>query len=196
MKKLLLIITFAIMALCSNAQSNSEHLKFKGVPIDGTVTEFAKRLEEKGFKTLKAQGDTYCMVGDFAGKSNCIVPLLFTKSTKEVYGVGVIPSICKTWNELVSQYNKFKDNLCIKYGEPDYCEEKFKNYTPSSELGKFSAVERGECDYATLFKLENGSIFLSITSTEIFGVKSCCILLGYTDKENEAKEKQNAIDDL
>lgn len=196
MKKLLLIITFAIAALCANAQSNSEHLKFKGVPIDGTVTEFAKKLEEKGFKTLMAQGDTYCITGDFAGYSNCMVYLMFTKSTKEVYGVGVIPSFCKTWNELISQYNKFKNNLTIKYGEPTGCIEEFKSYTPHSDQSKFYAVERGDCDYKTLFETESGSITVGISSTKNDGEALCSIAVVYTDKANKEKEDQNVIDDL
>lgn len=196
MKKLLLIITFAIMALCSNAQSNSEHLKFKGVPIDGTVTEFAKKLEEKGFKTLINQGDSYIMTGDFAGYSDCLIVFMNTKNTKEVYGVGVIPSFCDTWSELILQYDTFKSNLTQKYGKPTGSIEKFNGGTPSSDMSKFYAVQFGDCDYKTWFELENGSISVAITSKKKGSEKSCYVVLIYTDKVNEAKEKQNAIDDL
>lgn len=196
MKKLLLIITFAFAALCSNAQASSEHLKFKGVPIDGTVTEFAKKLEEKGFKTLMAQGGSYIMSGDFAGYSDCMIVLMNTKSTKEVYGIGVIPSFCDTWSELISQYDTFKDNLTTKYGEPTGCTEEFKGWTPSSDMSKFYAAQIGDCDYKTLFELKNGSIAVAITNKKKGSEKSCYVVLIYTDKVNEAKEKQNVIDDL
>lgn len=196
MKKLLLIITFAFMALCSNAQSNGEHLKFKGVPIDGTVTEFAKKLEEKGFKTLMNIGDTYIMTGDFAGYPNCTIYFLSTKSTKEVYSVGVVPSYSDTWSELISQYDTFKKNLTIKYGKPEGCIETFNGGTPSSDLGKIYATEMGDCNYRTWFKTENGSIAVTITNKKKGGEKSSYVILIYTDKVNEAKEKQNVIDDL
>ena len=40
MKRNLFLLLFAIATLSTFAQTTSEHLTFKGVPIDGTLTEF------------------------------------------------------------------------------------------------------------------------------------------------------------
>ena len=40
MKKLIVSFAFVLIALTSYAQSSSEHLTFKGIPIEGSMTEF------------------------------------------------------------------------------------------------------------------------------------------------------------
>ena len=45
MKRNLFLLLFAIATLSTFAQTTSEHLTFKGVPIDGTLTEFVSKLK-------------------------------------------------------------------------------------------------------------------------------------------------------
>lgn len=49
MKKLIVSFAFVLIALTSYAQSSSEHLTFKGIPIEGSMTEFCQKLKAKGF---------------------------------------------------------------------------------------------------------------------------------------------------
>ena len=44
MKKLIVSFAFVLIALTSYAQSSSEHLTFKGIPIEGSMTEFCQKL--------------------------------------------------------------------------------------------------------------------------------------------------------
>ena len=46
-KKVLLSLAFVVVALTAFAQTESEHLKFKGVPIDGTLREYVSKILEK-----------------------------------------------------------------------------------------------------------------------------------------------------
>ena len=47
MRKLIVAFAFMVIALTSYAQSGSEHLTFKGIPIEGSMTEFVtiQRIE-------------------------------------------------------------------------------------------------------------------------------------------------------
>ena len=47
MRKLIVSFAFMVIALTSYAQSSSEHLTFKGIPIEGSMTEFCQKLKSK-----------------------------------------------------------------------------------------------------------------------------------------------------
>ena len=51
--------------ICSKAIQ--EHLTFKGVPIDGTLSEYVAKMKSAGFKYLGEQDGTAILQGDFAG---------------------------------------------------------------------------------------------------------------------------------
>ena len=42
MKKVIVSFAFVLIALISYAQSNSEHLTFKGIPIEGSMSELCQ----------------------------------------------------------------------------------------------------------------------------------------------------------
>lgn len=67
MKKIILFFATLFMSVISFAQSNSEHLTFKGVPIDGTLSEYVAKMKSAGFKYLGEQDGTAILQGDFAG---------------------------------------------------------------------------------------------------------------------------------
>ena len=58
MKRNLFLLLFAIATLSTFAQTTSEHLTFKGVPIDGTLTEFVSKLKQKGQVSYEAEYQT------------------------------------------------------------------------------------------------------------------------------------------
>lgn len=51
----------------------STHLKFKGVPIDGTLKEFVSRMKRKGFKSVGFDNGTAVLEGDFAAYKECAI---------------------------------------------------------------------------------------------------------------------------
>ena len=67
MKKILFLTFFFLMAISSFAQE-SQHLEFKGVPLDGKLSSFVSKLEKKSF-TFKEYARDYVAVmkGGFAG---------------------------------------------------------------------------------------------------------------------------------
>lgn len=63
MKRLFLLFTLVVFALCANAQSVT---KFLGIPVDGTEYAFKNKLKAKGFKTLRYATDA--LEGEFNGR--------------------------------------------------------------------------------------------------------------------------------
>lgn len=86
MKKWLISI---ICFFCSTVlYAQNYHLLFLGIPIDGTITEFQEKLEEKGI-LYDARASKMLSIGlrsfkgDIEGE-NCNITVFYTKSSKTV----------------------------------------------------------------------------------------------------------------
>ena len=55
MRKLIVSLAFMVITLTSYAQCGSEHLTFKGIPIEGSMTEFCQKLKNKGFTSIGSE---------------------------------------------------------------------------------------------------------------------------------------------
>lgn len=190
MKKLL----FAMMLMAGlTATAQTGHLTFKGVPIDGTLSEFVGKLKQKGF-VLKYHGNGTAMLeGDFASFKNCVVGV-YEHESGVVNRVGVIFPEKDTWSSLYNDYSNLKEMLTQKYGKPSDVTEEFQGYsTPRTDESKMYAVKFDRCKYICDFATDNGIIELRISHD---GVSSCFVVLVYADAENEMKVRSSAIDDL
>ena len=67
MKKSIVTFFVLVVTLVSFAQNDTEHLTFKGVPIDGTLSEYVKKMKSAGFEYLEGGIDYAVLQGDFAG---------------------------------------------------------------------------------------------------------------------------------
>ena len=67
MKRLIFSLLFVSTIFISSAQDKSEHLSFKGVPIDGTLNEYVSKMKAAGFSYLGTQEGAASLLGDFAG---------------------------------------------------------------------------------------------------------------------------------
>lgn len=56
MKRIIATLLFLMVLISSSFAQNSEHLKFKGVPIDGTLNEYVSKMKQAGF-VLEGTGD-------------------------------------------------------------------------------------------------------------------------------------------
>ena len=181
------------MALCllSLGVSAQEHLKFKGIPIDGTPKAFGQKLTTSGFEYLREYNGVLWYGGAFAGYNNCEVAI--KSANNLVYEVVVIFPDAYSWNSLYSTYSSLKSMLTQKYGDPFVEEEKFVN-TPlyrdlDDDNDKFYEVGQGHCVYHAGFYVPEGSIWLEIKSTKSVGIH-------YHDALNERAVESAAIDDL
>lgn len=203
MKKLLTTLLCAMLTLCAFAQSESEsnenvntHLKFKGIPIDGTPSEFARQLSRNGFVYEETIGGAQRYKGSFAGYDNCDVGVKSANSL--VYEVIVIFPKEYTWNHLYGTYSSLKKMLTSKYGEPLKSKEEFEN-TPSyrniaDDNDKYKEVKDNHCNYYAIFfstpdESGPGSIQIEIKSSGRVGIH-------YEDYENASKMMDSAMNDL
>lgn len=177
-------------------EAASDHLRFKGVPIDGSLKEFVRNMRANGFE-LENSSDGYAVLaGDFAGFKGCVVGVSTLNGQDLVAGIAVrFPSRDK-WGELFADYSALKDLLTEKYGKPASCVEKFEKGIHIGELSdydKMLKLKLDKCSYETVFQPANGTVTLML---DHHSVTECFVRLIYADRQNTASVRQRAIDDL
>lgn len=195
MKKIIITLIAALTTIISFAQTqSSDHLIFKGVPIDGTLNEYVAKMKQNGFSLIDTKDGVAMLTGDFAAYKNCIVGVATLKQKDLVSKITVIFPECDTWSLLSGNYFNLKEMLTQKYNAPSNCVEKFDSYSePDDDSGRMHAVKFDNCKYYTTYETDKGSIQLSI---EHDGVLKCFVMLSYYDKINSEIIKTKAIDDL
>ncbi len=90
MKKIFLAVLAATISLSAFTQTTSEHLTFKGVPIDGTLNQFVSKMKAAGFTSEGVQDGTAVLSGDFAGYKECIIVVSTLQNKDLVSTIGVM----------------------------------------------------------------------------------------------------------
>ena len=195
MKKIIILGIFVLNTIISFSQTqSSEHLEFKGVPIDGTLNEYVAKMKQNGFTHIGTEDGVAMLRGDFAGYKNCIIGVATLKQKDLVSKITVIFSDCDTWSSLSSNYFSLKEMLTEKYGKPSDVVEKFQSYSqPRDDKSKIYEVQFDRCKYYTTYETKRGRIQLSIEHNSVI---SCFVMLSYYDKINSDIVKAKAIDDL
>jgi hypothetical protein len=155
---------------------NNEHMKFMGIPLDGTINTFQSKLVAKGMtpnvsmnKILPIGGRAFD--GYFAGYKATIL-VAYEKKTKVVYGAKVCISVTNE-DDLEEKYNEFKDLIKSKYDGEEKIEE-----------------INGREVYTV--EIESGIINL-VASVDIDGYS---LQLTYCDYENSMKYIDSQLDDI
>lgn len=187
-----LILFFCFLALPYT--QDSEHMTFKGVPIDGKLTEFIVKMKDKGLEYLATEDGMAFFQGDFAGYKSCYIGAHKMPQKDIVYSVVVLFPECETWSNLSSNYYDLKKMLSIKYGEPVNVVEEFDSYSqPKDDNSRMHEVGMDNCKYYTIWDTNRGEIQLSI---EHDGYSKKLVKVMYLDKINMEIMKGKAIGDL
>lgn len=193
MKRIFISLFFAFVALSLGAQSN--HMTFKGVPIDGSLDAYVKNMQKAGFTYLGKEDGIAILSGDFAGFRNCKIGVVTLKSLDLVNRISVLFDTQDKWADVYAVYSQLKEMLSTKYGEPSQCVEKFQGYTqPRDDNAKMHELNMDRCVYSTVFSVNTGDIELEIIN-QGFG-NGAAVRLSYWDKINTASVQQKAMDDL
>lgn len=194
MKTRIITLLVALMFGSIISFAQSEHLKFKGVPIDGTLKEFTSKLEQKGFITLSQDNNSVTMSGTFAGHHDCIAYIFRNDKIDIVSGVVLNFPALDTWNLLEGQYKGTKDMLIEKYGEPFECIEEFQSrIQPTTDRDKMFELRMERCTYKTTFFTPSGRIIISLAKQSY---TNYCVQLMYIDNINSDIARQSIIEDL
>lgn len=193
MKRFLLSLFFAATSLILGAQSN--HMTFKGVPIDGSLDAYVKNMQKAGFTYLGKDDGIAILTGDFAGFRNCKVGVVTLKSLDLVNRISVLFETRDKWADVYAVYSQLKEMLSAKYGKASQCVEEFQGYTqPHDDNAKMHELNMDRCVYSTVFSVDSGDIELEIMN-QGFG-NGAAVRLSYWDKINTASVQQKAMDDL
>jgi len=193
MKTFFLTLIFTLTTTLTFAQT-SEHLSFKGVPIDGTLDEYVSKMKQNGFTHIQTEDGTAILNGDFAGYKDCYVGVSTLKKKDLVHKIAVIFPGKDTWSRLSGNYFDLKEMLTEKYGKPTDIVEKFDGYSqPRDDNSRMHEVGMDRCKYYSIWETDKGEIQLSIEHESLI---KYYVRLGYFDKINSAKIKAKAIDDL
>lgn len=174
--------------------SAQEHLKFKGVPIDGTLKNYTNAMINAGFQYEGTQDGVAVLSGDFAGYKGCIVGVSTLQNCDVVSWIAVIFPEKDTWISVLGDYEHLKDMLTEKYGNPQKSKEEFTGYIGDYDNGMvMHALSKDEYVWFTSFSTELGEIELSIISSDY---SKASVRLRYYDKINSEKVREAAMDDL
>lgn len=118
---LTLLLTFAV----GIGYAQTEHMKFKGIPMEGTLQSFTNQLKTKGFMPIGIQDGVSLLKGEFAGYKDCTIGAVADKSGM----------ICKVsvfflkWKmgRLGALLFELQINAHGKYGDPKDCVERFQS---------------------------------------------------------------------
>ena len=193
MKKIVVTL-FLLMSFTLIFAQSSEHLKFKGVPIDGTLSEYVSKMKQAGFQLVGTDDGVALLEGEFAGYRGCLIAVSTLKSVNVVNTIGVVFPAREDWSSLEGDYEHLKSMLTEKYGEPSDVVEKFQGYgDPQTDQEKWINIMTDNYTWYTIFETENGDIQLSLEKGD-YG--EYFVLLKYFDKINTEAVRSAAMEDL
>ena len=190
-----LSIIAVLTAMVTLAQT-SEHLTFKGVPIDGPLNEYVTKMKQSGFECSGTKDGIAVLKGDFAGYKDCYIKVSTLNQIDLVYKIRVTFPDHDTWSSLYANYSDLKQMLTEKYAKPTDVVEIFdvSPYPPPLyDNSKMLELKLDKCRYSALWKTNNGEIHLFI---DHYGLSSCFVRLIYLDKTNSDIIKEKAKGDL
>ena len=174
MKKIILTLTLVLAAINLLAQ---EHLSFKGIPIEGSMTDFCQKLKAKGFTSIGSENNITLFSGDFTGR-DATVGVTATDDGENVFAVVVIFDSSDEWNTLVNTYDYYKDL-----------------YTRSdSNTALMAEVHQGTVVYGSAWEVTGGDIQLSIEKSS--GVYEGMVMIRYRDSQNIEAKIKNDLEDI
>lgn len=191
--KLLGLVLAVATTLTMSAQ---EHFTFKGVELNGPLSDFITQMEAKGFvfKNNFENGNGASMTGSFMGYSDCELYIFTTPNSKMVRMVKIyLPEEENSWSSLKSYYTQSVDAFTKKYGAPGDEYSFFSKPYYEGDGYEMTGVKVDKCNYAAFWELEKGAIFIEIS-------KWCQVCISYEDNLNtqlsSQEKEQNILDEI
>lgn len=159
MKQLLIIALATFLTSISYSQS------FDGVPISGTLQEATTKFKAKGYilKETLDHGNGVIMKGK-VNLQPIELWIFCTPTSKKVFKMNVFFDAQISWSSIKSEYERYKDILTNKYGEPDSQYDFFVKPYYEGDGYEMSAISLEKCTYASFWLNKNNlSIHLLIS---------------------------------
>lgn len=188
MKQLLFTLCIICSVFFANAQ---EHLSFKGIPIEGSITTFCQKLMAKGFSQIGKEKNIRLFKGNFTGR-NASVAVEATDNGQDVHTVYVIFDESDSWKVLVNTYEQYKDLYIEKYGQPSKCMEYNPSHTETN-TSQMLDLNEGKVTYASIFNAPGGSITISIVAGKFY---KGFVGIRYEDTQNVNNKRKSDLDEI
>lgn len=189
MRNLLVFLTLIFASISIKAQ---EHLSFKGIPIEGSMTDFCQKLKAKGFIPINQENNLSIFSGDFTGRK-AMIGVAASADGKNVHGVVVLFDSCSEWKTLVNTYNHYKELYSQKYGSPTLSKEDNPSRSDTN-ISLMYELNQGTVVYGSIWEVTGGEIELSIDKSSEHLEGSVKIL--YRDAQNVKAKIQNDLDEI
>lgn len=176
-----------LMLFCLLVTVQAQHLKFMGIPLTGTITQFQQKLATKGVtydrkSSAMVEVGTRVFKGIFAGEEATIV-VWYDSGTKIVNGAKAYYE-CYSTKSRDNKYDELKSMLEIKYADEISTTEQ------EDGLEKFKILVTDDTGQVML-----GMISLyRRESTYSFGEYT--VHVEYNDYKNSMKNQSNKMEDL
>lgn len=186
MKKTVVIIFLLVSSLFAFAQSESEHLKFMGIELDGTINEFQEKLLKKGVTIdpdpKQSSNGKRLYKGSFSGEEAQIA-VFYNPQSKTVYRAKAL--ITRYVKDHIEQLiSKFESKLDLKYGT----DNKQTRTETDDKYNKFNDHQ---------YNVENGRINLFISAVDGLSYGKYFLLhIDYHDWLNSFMNDLEEMDDL
>ena len=195
--KRIVLFTFT-MLLCIFCYAQSEHLKFSGIPIDGTINQFQAKIVQRGYVYNKLYSEAIsngvrCFDGTFVGNKVGLY-VYYDEQIKKVYRVkAVINNISE---ELADQKYQMIQQLLQRKYEDCYFQEDKKENKPSLTI--YASRYELPSEEEPIWKECFGRIDIFISQNEtiynypyIYNVH-----IDYWDQINTDKHENKLLDEL
>ena len=175
-----------MLAMCCIACHSQEcPYKFLGIPIEGTMDEFAKKLEEKGFKKnyfspLKVDRDKGCynyyFTGKFFGKDCEVCLFSYDINSNIISGVAVL------YAKNLYLYRELRNALAKQYSDTNKWV-----FDTTSDIGDLSdyqirqALSEGEKFYFKIVNIKVGCSYIHL------GIADDLLVCSYFNSSRVAK---------
>ena len=196
----------AIVSIVSFAQNTTEHLKFMGIPINGTITQFQSKLLAKGCTLNKSTSSTLA-IGCRAFKGNFVgnkvdIYVYYDEKTKIVYRTkAVVSGVSKNLSDQV--YSDISNMLLQKYGKTWRFEnnnndgEGISIFVPSNDFNPLNIDPYADIAHSPALYGFTGEIDLYISKNDyLIYPYYYCVHADYTDAINNDKHLTQSLEDL
>lgn len=212
MKKIFLTLICSLISVVAFCQT-TEHLKFMGIPINGTPNAFGQKLVAKGFRRnydedrpeYNAYDGKFACCGE-SSASKCIIHVLKYKNTVYAICVTIIPygdeylwdgikpadlNLSNSWDGIKPAYINIRNNIynkydCISVDDDEYGTECYYE----SDLDKLRAIRLNDLRVSTIFHIDENGSKIKTEIGNAFSIKLFdlwCINILYVDGINFKK---------
>lgn len=185
MKKLL-VIALLVISTIANSQ---EHLKIKGVEINGSFDNFVYELSTHGCSYGTNMHGFFMIKGEFAGEEMFFFPQV--SSSGNVYSVVVCSSSYKERSALNARYRELYQLLSQKYGN-----SKRTRIENGYYRNLYGPLVDGKASKAEVFESVNGLIYLYLYKSDYPSIEAGQVNMIYIDKANEQLKLREANSDI